>query len=351
MQRFRASIEEFADRDVTFRDPRSVVEQARSLEERRKVDLDKLAAEPLDPPQHRAEQPLALRIAEIFELTGARRAKSRAFDIARARAASHRALAARKGIGRVEALRDGEHVARIVGGEREDRYAIERPTGRHDAARAEQAAGRLETDEIVESRRHAARSRGVGAERKTDEAGGDRDRRAGARSAGNAFRRQRARRRAIRRARAVETGGELIEIGLADCDGARIDQTLNDMRRLPPDIREFRARGGRRRAREVDVVLDRKGHAIQRLAGETLRFEAARGRQQIIARPPIDPDVIVAARFDARDDIVDEARRRQRPVLITPRQSREVEAARRSPTVRCPRDSLDSSFMANSAPP
>ena len=63
-------------------------------------------------------------------------------------------------------------------------------------------------------------SGGVGAERERNEAGADRDRRTRARAARNERRIEQVARRAVGRAHADQSGGELIEIGLADDDGA-----------------------------------------------------------------------------------------------------------------------------------
>ena len=68
MQRFGPTIDEVANRNIALGDPRPLIEQSRGLEERRKIDLDKFAAEALDPPQHLGEEPLALCVAEKFKL-------------------------------------------------------------------------------------------------------------------------------------------------------------------------------------------------------------------------------------------------------------------------------------------
>ena len=70
------------------------------------------------------------------------------------------------------------HARGVLGGEREDRHAVERAAGRHHAAHAEQPERGLVADEIVERRGHAARAGGVGAEREAGEPERHRHRRA-----------------------------------------------------------------------------------------------------------------------------------------------------------------------------
>ena len=72
--------------------------------------------------------------------------------------------------------------------------------------------------------------------------------------------------RAVGRAGAVESGRELIEIGLADHDGARRAE-LADHRRIDAHLmREGGAGRGGRETGNVDIVLHRKGNAPQRQA-------------------------------------------------------------------------------------
>ena len=113
----------------------------------------------------------------------------------------------------------GERDPGIVDG-CENRHAIERPAGRHHATCRNQPEARLQPDDIVEHCRHASGPGGIGAERDRHDAGRDRDRRARTRSARNKIGAQRITRNRIGRAHANQAGGELIEIGLADDNGA-----------------------------------------------------------------------------------------------------------------------------------
>ena len=178
---------------------------------------------------------------------------------------------ARVRVGGIGAAHGCERGEGIVDGEREHRDAIERAAGRHDSRGGDKAEARLEADDVAQPRRHAAGAGGVGAERERHEAGGDRDRRARARSAGNQRRIEQVARNAVGRAHADEAGGELVEIGLADDDGAGGFQPGDAGRVLARLVGEGRAGGGGRQSLEVDIVLHRDRHAIEREVGIALR--------------------------------------------------------------------------------
>src|SRR5580704_8356347 len=110
--------------------------------------------------------------------------------------------------------------------------------------------------------------------------------------------RERAPRRAIWRARPVESRGELVEIGLADRNGARVDETLDHGRGFARVVGKRRARGSRHAARKIDVVLDSERYAVKRFASGAVSFEAMRNRHKLVAGALVNPDVVVAARID-----------------------------------------------------
>ena len=321
------AVDEVSNCDVTLRDPWSLVEQPRRFKEGAKIDLDEFAAEAFDAPQRLAEEALAFAVAEKFQLAWARRTEPRSLDNARARAADH--LAAREGVHRVESLRNGEHVASIVGGKGEDRNAIERAARGHDAAVTQKSAGRLQADDVVECRRHAAGSGGIRAEGESNQASGDGDGRPGARAARNVFCREHACRGAVRRARSVEPGRELVEVGLADRDGARVDEAPNDWRRILRDIGEIGTSGCRRMVDEIYIVLDREGDVVKRLGGKIALLQAPRMRLELVTGKPMNPDVVVASRLDPRENLVDEAQGRERPRPIARRETRQIHAVAR----------------------
>jgi hypothetical protein len=194
---------------------------------------------------------------------------------------------------RIVVLRPARHPQHRRGGRdirREDRDAVQGTAGRHHPDRAEQAPGRFDADDAVERGRHPAGSGGVGAEREVDKPGGDRDRRAGTRAAGDQAATEDALRGPVRRAGAGEAGGELVQVGLADQRGARVEQAAHHRRRAVRPVREVRTGGGGRQAGDVDVVLDRERETGQRPAGGRrggLLMEPVRGDRA-------DPDAVVA---------------------------------------------------------
>ena len=138
---------------------------------------------------------------------------------------------ARIGIGGIGARHRGERGERVVDRQRKHRHAVERAAGRNHAVGGDEPEARLQAHDVVEHGRHAAGARGVGAERDRHEAGRDRDRRARARTARDRARLDRVARDAVGRARAGKAGRELVEIGLADHDGAGAPQ-LGDAGRV-----------------------------------------------------------------------------------------------------------------------
>jgi hypothetical protein len=92
----------------------------------------------------------------------------------------------------------------------------------------------------------------------------------------------------------------LIEIGLADEDGAFLLQALHDRGRTLGNIGKLGTGAGRRQPGHVDVVLDGEGDAVERPA----RSDARLGKSRLLLdqRDPIRPD---ALRFDARIDLAD----------------------------------------------
>ena len=117
---------------------------------------------------------------------------------------------------------------------------------------------------LLKPGRHAAGAGGVGAERQRHQPGGDRHRRARARSAGDQIGVERVLRHAIGRAHADQAGGELVEIGLADDDGAGRAQPRHRGRIVRRLIAEGRTGRRGRQAGDVDIVLHRDRNAVQR---------------------------------------------------------------------------------------
>ena len=81
-------------------------------------------------------------------------------------------------------------------------------------------------------------------------------------------------RNAVGRAHADEPGRELIEIRLADDDRPGAFEPLDDERRALGIVSERRTGGGRRQPGDVDIVLDDKRDAVERLFFRPRRLEA-----------------------------------------------------------------------------
>ena len=116
----------------------------------------------------------------------------------------------------------------VVDGEREDRHAVQAAAGRQHAAAADEAAAGFQAHEIAERGGHPARARGVGAERKADEAMREGQPGTRTRPAADVQGVERVGRRAEGCARAGQPGRELVHVGLADEDSARVRKFVRD---------------------------------------------------------------------------------------------------------------------------
>ncbi len=144
------------------------------------------------------------------------------------------------------------------------------------------------------------RTRGVGAECERHEAGGNRDRRSRTRSARNQIGADRIDRDAVGRADADQAGRELVEIGLADDDGAGRAQFCHGRRILRGRIGEGRAGRRGRQAQRVDIVLDGNRHAIQRKRRRVLRGQRFGVRQRLLLVAQADEHGGIVIGADAR---------------------------------------------------
>ncbi len=196
--------------------------------------------------------------------------------------------------------RDIEDDTGISDVERKDRDAIERAAGGHDAVRRERAETGLEAHEIVEGRGNAAGAGRVRAEREGAEAlrHGDGGARAGA--AGNPRRIERIAGHRERRPYADQPGRELVEVRLADRDCARGLQALDDRGAAPGEIGEGRAARARRRAGEIDIVLDREREAPERVSLRIERRERVRRGAECFDRDGVEEDARIRNRSIAR---------------------------------------------------
>jgi len=168
---------------------------------------------------------------------------------------------------RVEGIVAAHHSGddrRIGDGAGEHGRAVEGPHRGEHTAGAHRPDRRLDADDPVQRRRHAARAGGVGAQRERHQPEGHGDCRAGARTTRYEQRIEHVRRRPVRRAGPDETGGELVEVGLADHD--RAGGAHPGHHNGVDGGHEGSTRAGHRRRHtvDVDVVLDHERHAVQR---------------------------------------------------------------------------------------
>ena len=288
-------------RDGAFGDPGAVVELLGQLLEGGEIDLHQLGAQFAQFAQCGLIDGLVLAVAEELGVGRYGQARiGRHADLGAVR------VFAAVGIGGVIATGDVGHGQGIADGQGEHRDAIDRAAGRHQAGIGQPALGRLEPDDIVETRRYAARACGVGTEGEGRQTTGDHAGRTGAGTAADVIRVEAVRHRAVRRAGADQAGGELVEVGLADEDGAGGAQARDHASVGLGLVGELGAGGGGRPAGGVDIVLDGEGHAVQRqlvqIAGCTFQ-RACQGIElgiELRFAGQGDPGAVVSAQFQAQ---------------------------------------------------
>ena len=138
-----------------------------------------------------------------------------------------------------------------------------------------------------------------------------RDARAGRRAAGHQRRVAGVARHRIGRAHADQPGGELVEVGLADEDGAGIDEALDDGGVLLGDIGVVGTGGGRLHGEDVDVVLDREGDAPERHGDRIEGRQGRRDGRRLVLGDHGDEDAGVGRGGNAAVDLGDDIRRGQ----------------------------------------
>ena len=204
-------------------------------------------------------------------------------------------------------------VARVGGGDdveeqrdvgeapRHQADAVQRPAGGDESDRADQTARRLVAGDAVERRRDPAGSCGVGGdgERDLTEGDGEGGPRAGA--PGDQVVVVHAVRDAVRTAGAVEAGGELVEVGLADQDRAGVEQADDDRRGRGGDVGVVGAGERGRPAGDVDAVLDGERDPEERepgLLGGGQGLQLSAPGEQVGLGDHGDPDRVVTAGLD-----------------------------------------------------
>ena len=140
-ERVRVALQEVLRHEIPLGEPGPVVEQGRRLEKRAEVDPRDLDPEPLETGKRLVEQTGVALVAEELQLLGARGAKAAERPRCFAGGAGER-------VGGVESLDHLKDRGAVVAAERKNRDAVERPAGRHHAARADQPAGRLDAHQL-----------------------------------------------------------------------------------------------------------------------------------------------------------------------------------------------------------
>ena len=133
------------DRRQPLGDPGAAVEQLGAVAERRVVDLDRRAAEALEPCDRRVVERLGLGVAEELALGLREHAEAEALCDER-----RRPMGPREGIARVEPLDHPADRRRVADRAGEDRDAVDAAAGRDEPGRGNEADRRLDPDEIVE---------------------------------------------------------------------------------------------------------------------------------------------------------------------------------------------------------
>jgi hypothetical protein len=235
------------------------------------------------------------------------------------------------GIGPVRAGQHRQRRKRVVGREREHRNAIERTAGRHQPGGGDETEARLEPHDVAERRRDAAGSRRVGAERERNEAGRDREPRAAARAARDQARIEQIARDAVGRTHAHQAGRELIEIALADHDGAGALEPRHCGRIHSRLVHEGRTGRGGGQALDVDVVLDRDRNAVERTIRVALLHQRPRLRHDLGLRAQRDEYGRVGMGDNARKRPLDRLHRRHGLGAMRPHDVRDGLAQARLP--------------------
>src|SRR5690606_8913340 len=156
--------------------------------------------------------------------------------------------------------------------------------------------GGLEPHQVVEGRRHPAGAGGVGAQGKTGKPQGHGHGGTGAGAPGDIVRVEAvaAGPPGFRGAGADEPGGELVEVGLAHRNGAGVEQQPHHEGIRRRWVGKGRAGGGGGNARQIDIVLDGKGNAVE---GQFIRRLPRQGREVgrlLGLAQQVDPDIAVA---------------------------------------------------------
>ncbi len=162
--------------------------------------------------------------------------------------------------------------------------------------RGEPAFGGLQADDVIKACRNATGPGGVGAQRKRHQPARHHRGRAGTGAAADVITVKSVHHCAIRRAGADQPGGELIEVGFANHNRASGFQAGDDGGVGVGVKGKIRTGGGGREARDINIVLHRKGDAEQRQRGGVLliaRQQFSKLPVDLDRRGPRDPGVVL----------------------------------------------------------
>lgn len=172
-------------------------------------------------------------------------------------------VAAAVRVGSIKAAGNARYLLRVFHGQREDGNAIQRAAGREQPLVRQPATGGLEANDVVEAGGYPAGAGGVGAQGEGYETTCNHAGRAGTGATADVIRVEAVGDGAIGRAGANQSGGKLIQVGLADQNGASGAQAGDDGGVSIDLMGKRRAGGGSLPAGCVDIVLDGKRNAIQ----------------------------------------------------------------------------------------
>ncbi len=303
--RFRGGGNQSPRRQIAFSDPGALVKQARRRVKRLDIDLHDRSAELLELRQRCLVQSFRSAIAEKQPLSGKRYAKPQTL---RHRPSAVRQRRPGRHFGDVRCGDNAQHGGRIINGEGEYGNAIEGAAGRDHARIRDEAAARLQADDVGKRGRHAARSRRIGAKRKRHEACTDRQGGAGAGAPRNELGVKQIATDAVRRAHADQPGSELIEVGFAEDERTCLAQP-GDAGGIP--VRTIQIGRTARRCRQafhVDIVLDGDRDPVQGQRGPAGLLQGTRFGEKfrLVAKRDEKSRIVVGAdaRKAARDDVL-----------------------------------------------
>ena len=313
---FAVGFDERADGGQALGHPRAGVEQVGGGAKQGEIDFHFPAAQRFHIGDGLPIEGGGFIVSEKFQLIGSGHAKAKR-PAQPGRRSFPDARRARVRIGGVEATGRQPNQMRAEAGMGEDGNAIQAAARGHYAIGAEQAAGGLQADQVVERCGHASAAGRIRSEGETHQAGSHGHGRAGAGPSRDIARVKNARTGAIWRPRSHQPGSELIQIGFADGNRPGVDKGLYRGAVAVRRVGVGRASGGSRQTLQIDVVLHRKGYAIKRAGRpQGIVFQDPGAFQRHPPRHHRNPNRFQRRRADSLIDPRDYFRRTRRAGLI-----------------------------------